>query len=255
MEAESQTPAKLAMSRIKQILGLDELGEGHIRQVVADLSSLAQRTIEAGGNFPAWDKEMALRFGDTVRNFVRDGWEQAQAVVDARKARTKANGSRDPLGSGGPPGEAANTGSLEAPGSSRGLFNSEPSARVSKEPVESGPGTQTRGPEPKDPNYNGLKKRWLRADDEGRAQLEEEHAFLRQFAWAYRTYAKVHIHHLLPQKFREWFRSQGIDIDDHKYLHAMDEGEHLDIHGRGGVFKPHWNGEWQGFVDSFKKGE
>ncbi len=58
---------------------------------------------------------------------------------------------------------------------------------------------------------------------------------------------QMHKHHLLPQKFRDQFTEQRIDID--KYCVELPADVHLKgIHGKGmGSMPGDWNGRWQQF--------
>ena len=62
--------------------------------------------------------------------------------------------------------------------------------------------------------------------------------------------AKMHDHHLMPQKFREWFAQRGINID----LHTVTLGEksHLKgLHGNGlGNMPGGWNEEWEAWINA-----
>jgi hypothetical protein len=61
---------------------------------------------------------------------------------------------------------------------------------------------------------------------------------------------KIHQHHIFAQKFRDFFRARGIDID--KFIVEISEGRHLkSIHGRGDAITPGgFNQRWSEFIEA-----
>lgn len=59
---------------------------------------------------------------------------------------------------------------------------------------------------------------------------------------------RIHRHHIMPQRFRDFFEARGIDID--QFTVELTEGRHLrSIHGRGDAITPGgWNRRWQDFI-------
>ena len=57
---------------------------------------------------------------------------------------------------------------------------------------------------------------------------------------------ETQIHHLLPRQFRTFFARAGINIDD--YTVQLDQGVHLVLHGRGGLYAESWNPLWARFI-------
>jgi hypothetical protein len=64
--------------------------------------------------------------------------------------------------------------------------------------------------------------------------------------------AKVHKHHVFPQRFKDWFKLKGIDID--QYTVRLPQADHLKgVHGKGnGVSPGDWNPRWKQFIDDNK---
>ena len=59
------------------------------------------------------------------------------------------------------------------------------------------------------------------------------------------AYPRDPLHHVLPQEFREFFQSRGIDVDD--YAVALSEGEHTATH----TMK--WNLQWKEWIQANPK--
>lgn len=60
----------------------------------------------------------------------------------------------------------------------------------------------------------------------------------------------MHRHHLLPQKFRDFFGARGINVD--KFTVELSQGQHLQgVHGRGDLLTPgRWNQRWGEFIEA-----
>ena len=58
------------------------------------------------------------------------------------------------------------------------------------------------------------------------------------------AYPRDPLHHVLPQEFRDFFKSKGLNVDD--YAVAISEGEHTAIHTMG------WNKKWADWINANK---
>jgi len=60
------------------------------------------------------------------------------------------------------------------------------------------------------------------------------------------NFEATQLHHLLPRQFRAFFAGAGINIDD--YTVQLDQGVHMVLHGRGGLYAESWNPAWRLFL-------